>query len=286
MSTDRKHTFSARSARVALPALLLLVGEFSLGAQLLQPKEPMPSFEVATIKLWKPSIVISPEGAGSPQKVAEEVPVGAAAPVADRVHFIGEIELLIEAAYGLPFSSNDRVLGGPDWIRTTSDRYEVIGKIDDAHYAAIQKMSAAQQHEQVSRMEQSLLANRFKFRAHIETREMPRYALVGAKGGSKLEQAQGDAKSRLSLVPSGYGSELRAPAVSVGELAQSPFLRIDKRQIVDRTGLQGRFNFTLKFTANGNADVGAIEDAPALPTALQEQLGLKLVPENGRGCRD
>jgi bla regulator protein blaR1 len=286
MSTDRKHTFSARSARVALPALLLLVGEFSLGAQLLQPKEPMPSFEVATIKLWKPSIVISPEGAGSPQKVAKEVPVGAAAPVADRVHFIGEIELLIEAAYGLPFSSNDRVLGGPDWIRTTSDRYEVIGKIDDAHYAAIQKMSAAQQHEQVSRMEQSLLANRFKFRAHIETREMPRYALVGAKGGSKLEQAQGDAKSRLSLVPSGYGSELRAPAVSVGELAQSPFLRIDKRQIVDRTGLQGRFNFTLKFTANGNADVGAIEDAPALPTALQEQLGLKLVPENGRGCRD
>lgn len=56
---------------------------------------------------------------------------------------------------------------------------------------------------------------------------------------------------------------------------------MDKRQILDRTGLQGRFNFTLKFTV---ADVGAIGDdsnAPELPTALQEQLGLKLVPGNG-----
>jgi uncharacterized protein (TIGR03435 family) len=50
---------------------------------------------------------------------------------------------------------------------------------------------------------------------------------------------------------------------------------------VDTTGLQGRFSFTLKF---GNAVVGGSEDdgkAPELPTALPEQLGLKLVPENG-----
>jgi uncharacterized protein (TIGR03435 family) len=156
----------------------------------------------------------------------------------------------------------------------------VIAKIAEAHYAAMQKMSPAQQQEQVSLMEQSLLADRFKFRAHIETREMPRYALVIAKGGSKLERAQGDAKSQLSFVRNGQENELRATAVSVEELAQSPFLQIVQRQIVDRTGLQGRFNFTLKFS---NAVVGGTEDtnAPELPTALQEQLGLKLVPENG-----
>lgn len=284
MSAHRKHTFSARSARVALSALLPLVGEFSLGAQLLQPREPMPSFEVATIKPWRPSATISPEGAGTPRKVVKEVPVGRAVPVAERVHFIGQLELLIEAAYRLPFSSDDRVLGGPDWIRNESDRYELTGKIDDAHYAVIEKMSPAQQQEQVSLMEQSLLADRFKFRAHIETREMQRCALVVAKGGSKLQRAQGDAESRLSLVRNGQENELRAAAVSIEELARSPFLRIDKRQIVDTTGLQGKFNFTLKFRARGNADFGGTQDdgdAPELPTALQEQLGLKLVPESG-----
>jgi uncharacterized protein (TIGR03435 family) len=72
--------------------------------------------------------------------------------------------------------------------------------------------------------------------------------------------------------------------VSVEELARSPFLRIDERPIMDRTGLQGRFNFTLKFRDNPNADVGGSADdgsAPALPAALQAQLGIKLVPENG-----
>ena len=242
----------------------------------------MPSFEVASIKLFRPSTVVSPAGAGSPRvKVA---PTGAAPPVDDRVHFIGQIELLIEAAYGLPFSSSNRIIGGPDWIRSESDRYEVVGKIEDAHYAAIRKMSPAQQQQQVSWMEQSLLADRFKFRAHIENREMARYALVVAKGGDKLQRAQGDDKSQLSFVPKGQDYELRATAVSMEELARSPFLRIDNRQVVDRTGLQGRFNFTLKFGANLNADAGGSEEhsnAPALPAALQEQLGLKLVPENG-----
>jgi bla regulator protein BlaR1 len=278
MSTNRMPTFSARSAGVALSALLLLAGEFSMDAQLLQPRQPMPSFEAATIKPWKPSIVVPPVGAGRP---AKEVPVGATAPVGDRVHFIGQIELLIEAAYGLPLSSGERILGGPDWIRNESERYEVTGKIDDARYATIQKMSPAQQQEQVSLMEQSLLTDRFRFRAHIETREMPGYALVVAKGGSKLERAQDDARSQMSFVRNGQGYELRATAVSLEELARSPFLRIDKRQIVDTTGLQGRFSFTLKFS---NAVAGGSEgdsSAPELPTALQEQLGLRLVPENG-----
>jgi bla regulator protein blaR1 len=160
MSKVHERTFGERSTGATLSTLLLLVGEFSLGAQFLQPKETMPSFEVASIKLWRPSAVIPPAGSGSPPRM-KVVPTGAAPPVGERVHFIGQAELLIEAAYGLPFSSSSRVVGGPDWIRSESDRYEVVGKIDDAHYTAIQRMSPAQQQEQVSLMEQSLLADRF-----------------------------------------------------------------------------------------------------------------------------
>lgn len=271
-------TFGRKNGFIGLSAVLFVTAGFSLYAQLLRPREPMPSFEVATIKPWKPVPVISPPSGARPVK---QVPVGAAAAISDRVHFIGQIELLIETAYGLPFSSGDRVLGGPDWLRNEADRYELIAKIEDAQYAAIQKLSLAQQQEQVSLMEQALLADRFQFRAHIEKREMPRYALVVAKGGNKMERAQDDAKSQMSFVRNGQENELKATAVSVEELARAPFLRIDKREISDMTGLPGRFTFTLKF---GNAVAGGSEGdlgAPELPTALQEQLGLRLVPENG-----
>jgi len=134
-------------ALLAPAALLLTAGALSLAAQLLHRREPTPSFEVATIRPWSPPAVVSPQ---RPVKIA---PIGGPAPVTDRVHFIGQIELLIEAAYGLPNSSENRILGGPDWMRSESDRYEVTAKIDDAQYAAIQKMTIAQQQEQVSLME-------------------------------------------------------------------------------------------------------------------------------------
>ncbi len=265
-----------RIAFAAVAALLLTAGALSLRAQLLHPKGPMPSFEVATIKPWSPPAVVSPQ---RPVKVA---PLGAPAAVADRVHFIGQIELLIESAYGLPFPSEHRILGGPDWMRSESDRYELTAKIEDAQYAAMQKMTLAQQQDQVSLMKQSLLADRFRFKAHIETRDMPGYALVVAKPGSKLEQAKGDAKTQLSLARNGQENDLNATAVSMEEFAGFPFLRIDNRQVVDKTGLQGRFTFTLKFAPRTSADTGAsvdIGNAPELPTALQEQLGLRLISE-------
>jgi len=264
MLTDNK--------RVVNILLLLIAGTLSLRAQLVQSRSPMPSFEVVSIKPWSrvPLVV----GADGPQKPVKVAPAGAAPAISDRVHFIGQIELLIEAAYNLPLASEIRILGGPEWMRSESDRYEVTGKIETARYAAMQKMSLAEQMEQVSLMEQSLLADRFQFKAHIETRELPQYALVVAKSGSRMERAPDDAQTRLALVRNGGGNEIQATAVSMDELARAPFLRMDKRPIVNKTGLPGRFNFTLKFS-------GSVDDAPALPTALQEQLGLRLVPENG-----
>lgn len=251
--------------------LLSVAAAAPVGGQLVRAVQPMPSFEVVSVKPWSPT----PAPAGGAPRV-KVVPTGVAPPaISDRVHFIGQIELLIESAYGLPFSSESQVVGGPEWMRSESDRYEVTATIDAARYAAMQKMSAAQQKEQVSLMEQLLLAERFGLKAHVETREMPEYSLVVAKGGSKMERAAEGAESRLSLSRNGQENEIRATAVSMAELAKSPFVKMDQRQIVDKTGLEGRFNFTLTYRANDESD-GA-----ALPTALQEQLGLRLVPESG-----
>ncbi len=272
MAKTSKPSFASSSA----PLLLLLTTGFSLNAQLLHPKDPLPSFEVATIKPWTP-----PAPAAGPPPV-KYVPVGAPPPVGDRVSFAGEIQFLIESAFGIPLGSENRIVGGPSWLRDQSERYQVTAKIAAEDYGAIQKLSSVEQRKQVSWMQQSLLGDRFKFEAHFETRQMPRFALVNPSGQSKLVPATSDT-SLMSLAAVGQHVELKATAVSMEELAQSPFLRIDQRETVDKTGLQGTFNFTLKFT-NGMTGVRErqdLSDAPDLPTALQEQLGLKLVTETG-----
>jgi uncharacterized protein (TIGR03435 family) len=50
--------------------------------------------------------------------------------------------------------------------------------------------------------------------------------------------------------------------------------------VVDKTGLDGKYDFTLKFSLD-DAPVSPDNDAPSIFTAVQEQLGLKLVPAKG-----
>ena len=97
----------------------------------------------------------------------------------------------IEAAYNLPLGSNGRVLGGPGLIDT--NRYVIDGKIPDALFAERQEMTREQRRNQTCLMRQALLAHRFKLKVHFETRVMPIYELVVAKGGPKT-----DAKERAS----------------------------------------------------------------------------------------
>jgi uncharacterized protein (TIGR03435 family) len=192
------------------------------------------------------------------------------------VHSILTARLLIAFAYNVPFGfERVRVVGGPDWLG--SDDYEIQAKIEDSVYAAMQKMDPAQQQEQVSLMEQSLLADRFKLKVHFETREMPVFALVIAKGGPKLTPAKDGESTRLSV----HQNEMTATAITLDQWTHSPFL--GGRVIVDQTGLTGAYDFTLTWeqsVASGAGQEGGT-DAPSLFTAVQEQLGLKLVPTKG-----
>jgi bla regulator protein blaR1 len=250
--------------------------------QILHASGPLPSFEVATIKPWRrpptpppppPSDGITAPNPALPDKIA---PGNGGGQRTDRVHLILPARLLIAFAYNVPFGfERIRVVGGPDWLG--SDDYEIQAKIEDSLYAAMQKMTPAQQREQVNLMEQSLLADRFKLKAHFETREMPMYALVIAKGGPKLTAAKEGESSRLSM----HGNEMTATATTLDQWIHNPFL--GGRVVVDQTGLKGTYDFTLTWSESV-ASSGGLEsgtDAPSLFTAVQEQLGLKLVPTKG-----
>lgn len=268
--------------------MLVLTGFVALGAQswlaqgqILHTGSDRPSFEVATIKPWKrmPSPAAPPDGTSGPVKVMKVSPGGGGGQPTNRVHMILPAAVLIASAYNLSAGSENRLVrGGPDWLGNDVDQYEVDGKIGDSLFAAMQKMTPAQQREQVALMEQSLLADRFKLKVHFETVEMPVYALIVAKGGSKLTPAEDGETSGLSSMGNGQGMKMTAKAVTLDQFVRSPLLTGSAgRLILEQTGMRGAYDFTLEWTPEGIAASDAA-DAPSLFTAIQEQLGLRLVP--------
>lgn len=251
-------------------------------AQILHPTTPLPSFEVATIKPWQPHPTPPPPPPDAtsdpkparPAKVAPGPPGGQST---DRVHTILPASLLIAFAYNLPAGSENRILGGPAWLNDQDNQFEIAAKIDDAAFASMQKMTPAQQRTQVDLMEQSLLADRFKLKVHFETRDMPAYTLVVARGGPKLTPAKDGETSKLSFNNVDQNNQMTAVATTLDQWIHSPFLA--GRNIVDQTGLTGAYDFTLTWVPDATAATQEKpSDAPTFFTAIQKQLGLKLVP--------
>ena len=139
------------------------------------------------------------------------------------------------------------------------------------------------------RMLQSLLADRFQLKFHRESREMPTYDLVATGNPSKLKPSAPGVETRETSLPAGRGV-LRSQFtnLSISELVIRLAPQFD-RPLFDRTGLAGGYDFTLEHAFRPNpsrmsaAEAAAFQnatdpDGPTLEVALQQQLGLKIVP--------
>jgi len=239
-------------------------------AQILHASGPLPSFEVATIKPWKATPLQAAAKMSPPIKIDPAQHVQP--PTTHRIHFIGQIDLLIMDAYNLPIGSDRRILNGPKWVDSESDRYEIEAKIDDKLFAAMQTMTPEQQHEQVALMEQSLLAERFNLKIHSEKRgETPVYALTVAKDGPRLTPSKDWETTQISFTR----DKITAQAVTLDQFARSPlWTPIGDRLVVNKTGLTGTYDFTLNWRSDPLDESG---DLPPLFNAIQEQLGLKII---------
>jgi uncharacterized protein (TIGR03435 family) len=281
---------AAAAVVVAAPLALGLARMPVIFGQVLKASGPRPSFEVASIHVWKRPAP-PPEVVGDEQVIHQQTmkfsPGNGGGQTSDHVHIIAPLGVLVAQAYGLPPGSDGRgdgrIVGGPDWMTQDDEQYDIQAKIDEQEYTAIQKMTAEQQREQVNLMKQSLLADRFKLKVHFETRELPAYALVVAKGGPKLTAAKEGESTRLSSTRQGPTTEMSATGATPALFAESPLLSggTGSRTVLDQTGLKGKYDFTLKWRANSGVAGQEPSDEPALFTAIQEQLGLKLVPTKG-----
>ncbi len=245
-----------------------------------------PTFEVASIKLNK--------SGGRPQGLRVE-------PGGRVTAFNVPLRLLISPAYRLTPAQIRLISGAPNWI--DSERYDLEAKAEGNF-----------SEDKLVLMLQALLADRFKLKAHLETRQLPIYALVLAKAGKtgpQLVPHTDDAKCDPD--PEGGGEPVspnsdipRAPcggirflrvgermgvgaSTTMGIFARNLSGSVD-RSVVDRTGLRGEFDLTLEYTpelGQSGSEPGVETSAtdpsapPGLSTALQEQLGLKLESATG-----
>ncbi|HEV1285993.1 MAG TPA: TIGR03435 family protein [Bryobacteraceae bacterium] len=167
------------------------------------------------------------------------------------------LQTAIKWAYNL---RDFQISGGPSWL--TSERYDIAAKSPEGD-----------QHQ----MLRSLLQDRFKLTAHLEKKDRPVYELVVARNGPKLHPSTKEGDPAFG--PSGGELVFRNCSMAdlADKLANRPF-KLDL-PVLDRTGLEGRYDFSLKLASNDNElkhTLEGMEQGPSIFIFFQDQLGLKL----------
>jgi uncharacterized protein (TIGR03435 family) len=193
---------------------------------------------------------------------------------------------MISNAYGVPGSVKGLVQGGSAWM--LSQAFDVQVKVDPATAERWSKLPQQSVDEERRTVLRELLAERFQLKIHREMREMPVFVLTVGNGGSKLlspvaeKDLQGGVpRSRINFPGRG---QMQGHSALLSNLCRSLTSEpeAEGRPIVDKTGLTGQYDFTLRWTpvdpGPGAATSDPGEQWPSLFTALQEQLGLKLTP--------
>ncbi len=177
---------------------------------------------------------------------------------------------LIREAYSVQCS--DQLVGLPAWAY--EETFDIEAKLDEEVLTAYQKLSEREQREQAAPMLRSMLADRFNLKVHHETRTLPVYALVIAKSGFKLKQSR--EPENLYGMMTRWG-EITIRGGPIGARFIVGLSNFTGRTVIDKTGLTGNYDIALKWTPDGSQTTDP-NAPPDLFTALEEQLGLKLVP--------
>jgi uncharacterized protein (TIGR03435 family) len=204
-----------------------------------------------------------------------------------------------------------RIRGGPAWVY--SDLYTIDAKSSDpALSGSAADNSPAYRRVLNGPMLQSLIESQFQLKTHREAELTPMFSLGVAEGGFKLQPMEEGAcipheagrpvrevppgQKPLCITHAGWDGPnwtIDATGQSLGNLAGALGGMITDRPVLDKTGITGLFSFHLVFAygkdAPGTFPPGFrspfrpsdIPPAPSLAAVLEQQLGLRLVPDTG-----
>jgi uncharacterized protein (TIGR03435 family) len=150
--------------------------------------------------------------------------------------------------------------------------------MDTVHFNIVAKPPSPVNRDEMKVLIQSLLAHRFKLAIHRETKTMSAYELLVAKGGLKVKEVEPGPGGTSSNTNGGKGV-LTAQRTTLARFADWLGTRMD-RPVVDKTDVKGAFDIKLEWTMDESASGdGEPSAGPSMFTALQEQLGLRLVAQ-------
>jgi uncharacterized protein (TIGR03435 family) len=264
-----------------------------------KPSAQLPTFDVVSIKTHKDEGMMMRIGISA-------TPDGFQADGAP-------LNMLIRQAFGL---SDDRILNEPDWAK--SSRFDIAAKVIPEDAPKLKLLNPQERFAMIL----PVLEDRFGLKFHHETKDLQVYALMVAKSGSKLkESAPADSGADsppppgASGTPGGAGSSGPGPGGGNPPRGPRTLMRMSQQgmtldahgssmaylsqlisqqigaTVIDKTGLTGKYDFTLMFMPDsmnmgpmmrppGAGPEGGAESqepvGPSLFTAVQEQLGLKL----------
>jgi len=250
--------------------LALLLGGVAFGQAATKPLE----FEVASIKPHPPGDTSSSTNLVSGGINATNV----------------TLRQLIVRAYDI---QDFQLLAGPAWIN--DDRWDIMARTPDFVMPQDPNNLSDQQRktiqEQMQERLRSLLTERCGLAVRRETKEQPIYALTVGKNGPRLQPTKqtGSNNGTNTNMSNGRGTATFT-GVTMAVLAQQ-LARRTGRPVVDNTGLPGKYDFKLEWTADvgqpgavngGGPGPNSSEPVgPTIFTAIQEQLGLRLESQKG-----
>ena len=253
---------------ITATALLALALGQSLMAQSAQssPSAGPPSTVSTTASVTYDVVTIRPDHQG-PGSVSVSINLDLY-----RATNVSLIDLLRDAYHLRP----GQLQGQPKWA--DDDRFDIQAKVLDTPAETLRRLTQ----EDRERMMRGLLADRFHLQTHTETRTLPVFELVPAKGGAQLQPVLADSRNNEFHGVSAGGLSVHNGQLVAHYLPMERFVdflgyQVD-RIVLDKTGLPGNYNLQLNWTPDNGTASEDTAAAPPLFTALEQQLGLKLVP--------
>jgi len=167
-----------------------------------------------------------------------------------------------------------QITAAPQWFNT--ERYDIAAKT-----------TAQASDGELRQMLQQLLTERFHLALRNEHKDLPVYALVTDREGLKLSESVAGGQPGMRPVEGSLVFHNVSMTDFAHRLTTRP-LKVD-RPVIDKTGLNGSYDFSLTFAGNAaelksnleGLDRGTGSGGPSIFTVVQQQLGLKLEPRRG-----
>ena len=263
----------SRSVRMTVPAFVMMLFSVLLGSpgtraqsttvtsDSAKPTVPFQTFDVIAIRPVK-------AGIGNMDLHSDEATLRATNV---------SVKMLLMNAYGV---RPNMMSGLPKWAEDT--RYDIDAKVSDPNPAFKNRVLPRSEGEAVWHAElQALLSNGFHLEAHYETVTGTIYNLVVVSGGPLFATSKVPADQEGMNANNTTLTGLHIPIKTLCAGLES----IVGRNVTDKTGLNGSYDIKLSWTpddlSTSAEDSGITNRSPDIYVALQEQLGLKLVPTKG-----